>query len=42
MNQILREFVLKKTIFFLDGISIKSYKDEAKDLTLGEDGYCTL
>lgn len=40
MNKILREFVPKKTIFFLDDISKKGCKDNNKDLTLEEDGCC--
>lgn len=38
MNHILRDFVLEKIISFVDDISIKDCKEEAKDLTIDEDG----
>lgn len=42
MNQILKEFMPKNTISFLDDVSIKDCKEEAKDLTLEEDGCYTF
>jgi hypothetical protein len=38
MNQILRDFVLEKTIPFVDDIPIKGCQEGAKDLTLDADG----
>lgn len=42
MNQILRKFVPKKILFFLDDVLIKNYKDEDKDLILEENGFYTF
>jgi hypothetical protein len=38
MNRIMSEFVLEKTISFVDDISIKGFKEEIKDSTLDADG----
>ena len=38
MNRILRDFVPEKTIPFVDDIPIKGCNEEAKDLTMNEDG----
>lgn len=39
MNQILKQFVLKRTILFVDDVPIKGFKEDAKNETLDEDGY---
>ena len=38
MNQILRDFVLEKTIPFIDDIPIKGCQEGTKDLTFNADG----
>lgn len=42
MNRILKDFVLKKTIPFVDNIPIKGCREETKDVTVETDGCRTF